>query len=847
MNRKLVLLDGNSITHRAFHALPPMDADGTPTNAVFGFFSMLLRALRDEQAEYLAVAFDPHGPTFRHAQYADYKAGRPPTPEDLRVQFPILREILQAMGVPILSVDGYEADDMLGTVSRRVSEAGDVCVLVTGDRDAFQLAGERVSILYTRRGATDVVRVTPEYIQETYGVSPERLIDIKGLMGDASDNLPGIPGIGEKTAIRLISRYGTLENALAEGARQEKGKLQERLIQGRENAEMSKRLATIARDAPVEFDMDSCRADTMPGGLGALQKYKLVKISDQVRKLFAVEEAPETRETHEVREIAPDALEAILSTAREAQLAFGGDAFFASVAGVHYRVSLGGDLLAPGAAQDDIARAVAALFASAARLTVHDAKAFYALGLPVPQNIFDTKLAAYAINPQLGGGFSLQAACGQVDVPCDPAAPTADMSALRQRQEERMRADGVEGVFSRIEMPLCAVLNDMEHAGFLVDGQELARLGEQYRAKLSELTARIYELAGESFNINSPKQLGELLFEKMGLPGGKKTQRGYSTDAQVLESLAGQFEIAAQILEYRKVHKLNSTYIEALLRLRGADGRIHTSFDQVATATGRISSLEPNLQNIPVRSEMGREIRRAFIAPEGCVLVDADYSQIELRVLAHMSGDETMQGAFLRGEDIHRSTAAAVEGVPPEAVTPKMRSAAKAVNFGIVYGISDFGLAKNLGISRQEARDFIDRYLARYPKVKAYMDACVENGRSHGYVTTLFGRRRYLPELKSANYNQRAFGERAAMNSPIQGTAADIIKLAMVRVNQALSAQGYKSRLILQVHDELIVEAPIEEAQSVAALVRREMEGVIALDVPLSADVSTGGNWYDCK
>ena len=575
MNRKLVLLDGNSITHRAFHALPPMDADGTPTNAVFGFFSMLLRALRDEQAEYLAVAFDPHGPTFRHAQYADYKAGRPPTPEDLRVQFPILREILQAMGVPILSVDGYEADDMLGTVSRRVSEAGDVCVLVTGDRDAFQLAGERVSILYTRRGATDVVRVTPEYIQETYGVSPERLIDIKGLMGDASDNLPGIPGIGEKTAIRLISRYGTLENALAEGAKQEKGKLQERLIQGRESAEMSKRLATIARDAPVEFDMDSCRADTMPGGLGALQKYKLVKISDQVRKLFAVEEAPETRETHEVREIAPDALEAILSTAREAQLAFGGDAFFASVAGAHYRVSLGGDLLAPGAAQDDIARAASALFASAARLTVHDAKAFYALGLPVSQNIFDTKLAAYAINPQLGGGFSLQAACGQVDVPCDPAAPTADMSALRQRQEERMRADGVEGVFSRIEMPLCAVLNDMEHAGFLVDGQELARLGEQYRAKLSELTARIYELAGESFNINSPKQLGELLFEKMGLPGGKKTQRGYSTDVQVLESLAGQFEIAAQILEYRKVHKLNSTYIEALLRLRGADGNRH--------------------------------------------------------------------------------------------------------------------------------------------------------------------------------------------------------------------------------------------------------------------------------
>ena len=427
--------------------------------------------------------------------------------------------------------------------------------------------------------------------------------------------------MAKKTAIRLISRYGTLENALAEGAKQEKGKLQERLIQGRESAEMSKRLATIARDAPVEFDMDSCRADTMPGGLGALQKYKLVKISDQVRKLFAVEEAPETRETHEVREIAPDALEAILSTAREAQLAFGGDAFFASVAGAHYRVSLGGDLLAPGAAQDDIARAASALFASAARLTVHDAKAFYALGLPVPQNIFDTKLAAYAINPQLGGGFSLQAACGQVDVPCDPAAPTADMSALRQRQEERMRADGVEGVFSRIEMPLCAVLNDMEHAGFLVDGQELARLGEQYRAKLSELTARIYELAGESFNINSPKQLGELLFEKMGLPGGKKTQRGYSTDAQVLESLAGQFEIAAQILEYRKVHKLNSTYIEALLRLRGADGRIHTSFDQVATATGRISSLEPNLQNIPVRSEMGREIRRAFIAPEGCVLV----------------------------------------------------------------------------------------------------------------------------------------------------------------------------------------------------------------------------------
>ena len=847
MNRKLVLLDGNSITHRAYHALPAMDAGGTPTNAVFGFFSMLLRALRDEQAQYLAVAFDPHGPTFRHEQYAEYKAGRPPMPDDLRVQFPILREILQAMGVPILSVDGYEADDMLGTVSRRVAGAGDLCVLVTGDRDAFQLAGERVSILYTRRGATDVIRVTPEYIQETYGVSPEHLIDIKGLMGDASDNLPGIPGIGEKTAIRLISRYGTLENALNEGAQQEKGKLKERLSQGRESAEMSKRLATISRDAPVEFDMESCRVDTMPGGLEALQKYKLFKISEQVRKLFGAPEPAAPKETHEVREIAPEALETLLASAQEAQLAFVGDAFFATVGGEHHRVSLGGDLLAPGAAQDDVARAAAPLFSSEAEITVHDAKAFYALGLPVPRHIFDTKLAAYAIDPQLGGGFSLKAASEQVEAPYDPAAPTADMRALRRSQEARLREDGVETVFSHIEMPLCAVLHDMERAGFLVDAQELSRLGSQYREKLAGLTERIYELAGETFNINSPKQLGELLFDKMGLPGGKKTQRGYSTDAQVLESLAGQFEIAARILEYRKIHKLNSTYIEALLRLRGADGRIHTSFDQVATATGRISSLEPNLQNIPVRSEMGREIRRAFIAPEGCVLVDADYSQIELRVLAHMSGDETMQGAFLRGEDIHRSTAAAVEGVPPESVTPQMRSAAKAVNFGIVYGISDFGLAKNLGISRQEARDFIDRYLARYPKVKAYMDACVENGRSRGYVTTLFGRRRYLPELKSANYNQRSFGERAAMNSPIQGTAADIIKLAMVRVNQALTAQGYKSRLILQVHDELIIEAPLAEAADVAELVRREMEGVVALDVPLCADVSTGGNWYDCK
>ncbi|MBE5767005.1 MAG: DNA polymerase I [Clostridiales bacterium] len=855
MSRKLLLLDGNSIMHRAYHALPPMDADGTPTNAVFGFLNMLLRAVRDEGAEYAAVAFDPHGPTFRHESFAEYKAGRAATPDDLRTQFTVIREILDAMEVPIVSVPGFEADDMLGTVSAIVEKAGDECVLITGDRDAFQLAGKGVTVMYTKRGTADVVHITPEYIFENYGTTPERLVDIKGLMGDNSDNIPGIPGVGEKTAIRLISQYGTLENVLEEGVVKEKGKLRERIETYADSARMSKTLATIIRNAPVDFDMEKCALATIGRGLGALKKYKLVKIAEQVAKMFPegdsdAQDAPQVvREAREVAEISLDELaQWAKNCSGEVYLSFEDDAFYVSANGTHFRVLLGGgDLLSAGVEEADILCAIAPVW-ERADVTVHDIKQFYAAGALPAESAYDVKLAAYAIDPQLPGGFTLKKVTEQVDIEYDPAAPTADMAAVKQAQKTRIAEAGLESVFSEIEMPLARVLADMEKAGFLVDEGELIRLGGEYRAHIESLSEKIYEIAGERVNLNSPKQLGELLFEKMGLPAsGKKTQRGYSTDAAVLENLAEKYEIARLILEYRKVYKLNSTYIEALLRLRGADGRIHTSFDQVATATGRISSLEPNLQNIPVRTEMGREIRRAFIAPEGYTLVDADYSQIELRVLAHMSGDAAMQEAFRQGADIHLSTAAAVEGVAPEEVTPQMRSAAKAVNFGIVYGISDFGLAKNLGISRQSAREFIDRYLATYPGVKAYMDACVETGKSQGYVSTLFGRRRYLPELKNANYNIRSFGERAAMNSPIQGTAADIIKLAMVRVSEALRAGGLKSRLILQVHDELIVEAPMEEAEQVRQILKQEMESVVKLSVPLCADISTGGNWNACK
>ena len=860
MAGKIVLLDGYSLMYRAFHALQsPMSApDGTPTNAVHGFVMMLLKTVEEEKPEKLAVAFDVHAPTLRAQRYADYKATRKPMPDELRAQDPIIRELIVRMGLPILEMAGYEADDILGTISARCEREDREAVIVTGDRDSFQLSGEKTTILYTKKGISDTVRVTPEYIKEVYGLEPKQMIDVKGLMGDASDNIPGVPGVGEKTALKLIAQYGSLEKVLDTADAEQKGRLRERLLEHRALAELSKELATIDRGVPLAFDWSEWTLDGLGGALPRLRELRMNAAARRLMEVaghFAPVSIPAAPKA--AREKLPkiERMESLEQTAaRVAELA--GDAKWAAayleseltVATDKARLSLpaAGDLLSPGVTAEEAARALAPLLTADCPKFLYNVKALSPDFDALRGEITDVMLAAYALNPQRES-FAAGALCAEEEIESFGEHPARALYELGVRQRAQLKQNDLERVYAEIELPLARVLGDMEREGFLVDADALRALGEEFRAHIALLTDEIAALMGARINLNSPKQLGEMLFDKMGLPAPKKTQRGYSTSAEVLENLAAEHEVCAKILEYRKYQKLESTYIDSLLNLQDAAGRIHSRFDQVATATGRISSAEPNLQNIPVRTELGRQIRRAFIARPGCVLVDADYSQIELRVLAHMSGDETMIEAFREGQDIHARTASEVYGVPLEQVTHEMRSASKAVNFGIVYGISDFTLAKNISVSRKEAREFIERYFERYPGVKRYMDAAVAEGREKGYVTTLMGRRRYLPELASANFNLRSFGERCAMNSPIQGTAADIIKLAMIRVADALRKGGYKARLILQVHDELIVEAPEDEQERVRALLKDCMEGVAALAVPLKTDISVGRDWRECK
>ena len=860
MAGKIVLLDGYSLMYRAFHALQsPMSApDGTPTNAVHGFVMMLLKTVEEEKPEKLAVAFDVHAPTLRAQRYADYKGTRKPMPDELRAQDPIIRELIVRMGLPILEMAGYEADDILGTVSARCEREDREAVIVTGDRDSFQLSGEKTTILYTKKGISDTVRVTPEYIKEVYGLEPKQMIDVKGLMGDASDNIPGVPGVGEKTALKLIAQYGSLEKVLDTADAEQKGRLRERLLEHRALAELSKELATIDRDVPLAFDWNGWTLDGLGGALPRLRELRMNAAARRLTEVaghFAPVSIPAAPKA--AREKLPkiERMESLEQTAaRIAELA--GDAKWAAayleseltVATDQARLSLpaAGDLLSPGVTAEEAARALAPLLTADCPKFLYNVKALSPDFDALRGEITDVMLAAYALNPQRES-FAAGALCAEEGIESFGEHPARALYELGVRQRAQLKQNDLERVYAEIELPLARVLGDMEREGFLVDADALRALGEEFRAHIALLTDEIAALMDARINLNSPKQLGEMLFDKMGLPAPKKTQRGYSTSAEVLENLAAGHEVCAKILEYRKYQKLESTYIDSLLNLQDAAGRIHSRFDQVATATGRISSAEPNLQNIPVRTELGRQIRRAFIARPGCVLVDADYSQIELRVLAHMSGDETMIEAFREGQDIHARTAAEVYGVPLDQVTHEMRSASKAVNFGIVYGISDFTLAKNISVSRKEAREFIERYFERYPGVKRYMDAAVAEGREKGYVTTLMGRRRYLPELASANFNLRSFGERCAMNSPIQGTAADIIKLAMIRVADALRKGGYRARLILQVHDELIVEAPGDEQERVRALLKDCMEGVAALAVPLKTDISVGRDWRECK
>ena len=841
MRDLFLIVDGNSLLHRAFHALPLMDYEGQYTNALHGFLNMLLRCMRERNPRWCAVAFDEHAPTFRHTAYAEYKAGRARTPDELRPQFDSIKEILSAMGLGVLSLTGYEADDILGTLSLQVREKGADALLLTGDRDALQLVDDEITLLLTRKGISEVEECTPARVKELFGVTPAQITDLKGLMGDSSDNIPGVPGVGEKTAVKLLDQYETLENVLAHGD-EIKGKLGEKVRANADQARFSKWLATIKRDIPLTVRYDACEAHHLRDGLPALRKYGLMTIANRI-----------AQEEGEAPEVAPVALKfsdwqeltaasaAALSQKEKVAVYLGEEEITLCDGQDRLKAQLGGqmDLFSMEIAGDAMEDCMPEWQRP---VITHDGKRLLHTladqGKPLPEIAFDTMLAAYALNPQ-EKTYHLSA-FGDADA--------SGVWALMTKQQMQMRQLDVEKLYREIELPLLNVLFDMEREGFRVDTEVLREIGSRLSAQETALREDIYRLCGVGeFNINSPKQLGEVLFGKLGLQTGRKTSKGYSTDADTLEGLREKHPAIGPILEYRQVSKLHGTYIDALIRKVGPDGRIHTFFDQTGTATGRISSAEPNLQNIPVRTDMGREIRRAFVAAPGHVLVDADYSQIELRILAHFSADHAMVDAFRQGQDIHARTAAEVAGIDISEVTPQMRSHAKAVNFGLVYGISDFGLARNTGMTRKEAAAFIERYFAAYPGVQKFMEEKKAEGYANGEVRTLFGRVRRLPELKSPNYNMRSFGERAAMNTPVQGTAADIIKLAMVRVHEALKKGNFKSKLILQVHDELIIEAPEAEKDAVAALLKDCMEHVIDLSVPLVAEVKMGNSWYETK
>ena len=850
---RLVLIDGYSLMHRAFYAIPALSKDGVYTNALFGFFNMLLKVIADAQPDYLIVTLDAHAPTFRHGTYAEYKAGRKPMPEELRPQMKRLREVLESIGIQQMELAGWEADDLMGTLSLQAAGQGTESVLVTGDRDSFQLIGDKTRVWFTRKGLTEIEDLNPEALMQGYGIRPDQVPDLKGLMGDSSDNIPGIAGVGEKTALKLLNEYDKLENVLANGDKI-KGKLGERVRGGVESASMSKQLATIDRNAPVEFDK---QAAVLPTKEKFAPAFAELGFRSLLERLNLSAEAAETKnekpaEENWQDEMELDTMEAIASFIETEVHAFAlhkaADALLlADDTGRLARIPLQGDLLSPGVDEVSALTALQPWLCGNAEKRVYDVKAWRTelakVGLEMLPPYMDVGIAGYLIEPS--DSASAEKLC---DRQLGAEASAKSLYKLADVQREKLAQQGMKKLFEEVELPLADVLFHMEREGFRVDREALAALQDSFGEKIAEIQQAVYDVSGEVFNILSPKQLGTVLFEKLGLPAGRKTKSGYSTDAEVLEGLIDAHPVVPLVLQYRSFTKLKSTYVDGLLKLSDERGIIHTTLNQMVTVTGRISSAEPNLQNIPVRTELGRVMRKVFVPKNSDhLLVDADYSQIELRVLAHMAQEENMLDAFRKGQDIHARTAAEINEVSLEAVTSDMRSAAKAVNFGIVYGISDFGLARNIGVTRKEAAAFIDKYFARYPKIKEYMDSCVRLGHEQGYVTTLFGRRRNLPELKASNYNTRSFGERAAMNTPIQGTAADIIKIAMVRVHKALKDEGFKAKLILQVHDELIVDAPKEEAEAVSALLQREMESAVEMSVKLTAEVKTGTSWFETK
>ena len=851
MNR-IILIDGNSLLFRAFFALPPMTSrDGIPTGAVHGFLSMLLKLLSCGP-DYCAVAFDLKTPTFRHLRFDAYKAGRRETPDELITQIDLVKDLLAEMGIRVITLEGYEADDILGTLSLLAEKEGIPSLIVTGDRDALQLVSDLNHVLLTKKGISETVEYTPGLLLETFGLTPEQMKDLKALMGDNSDNIPGVPGVGEKTALKLLAEYGDLKSIL-ENAQNIKGKLGERIRENTELAMLSYELGTIDREAPVPEGIRDCAFD--PGSMlrakGTLMKLGLNGILQRLPELSSRQTAEPEKTLKRSTRTLPE-LEDLIRNAKERgsiaidyesgfTLAYDPENCFV----VSDEAGVFPEDLQPGmiwSALKEILcdRTVEKIVFDSKKLR-HILRGY---GCTLDGPVQDLMIEEYLINAVRPAADARSLVRDRLQTDSCNAAILYDLSACMRK--ELLSLD-MGALYDEMEYPLSEVLFEMECAGFTVDGAILNELSADFGTQAAELEKEIYALAGEKFNILSTKQLGHILFEKLSLPTGKKTKTGFSTDADTLESIREQHPIVEKVIDYRFVTKLKSTFLDGLLQSIDGDGKLHTQFNQCVTATGRISSTEPNLQNIPVRTAQGREIRKAFIAEKGNVLVGADYSQIELRLLAHISGDESLIAAFNSGDDIHRRTASEIFGIPLEAVTPDLRSAAKAVNFGIVYGISDFGLARNLNIPIRRAGQFIEQYLNRYSKVREYMRSSVEQGRRNGYAVTLFHRRRNLPELKSGNYNTRSFGERVAMNMPIQGTAADIIKMAMVNVFRALRDGGYKARLVLQIHDELIIDTPVEERDAVLVLIREIMENVIPLKVPLLAEAKAGMSWFDTK
>ena len=903
MNRseKLVLIDGHSILNRAFYGVPDLtNAQGLHTNAIYGFLNILFKILEEENPDYLAVAFDVHAPTFRHKMYEAYKGTRKPMPEELREQVPVMKDVLRAMGVVMVEHAGLEADDILGTLAKKAEAAGKEVSLVSGDRDLLQIADGHIKIRIprTKQGRTEIEDYYPEDVEKAFGVTPLQFIDLKALMGDASDNIPGVPKVGQKTAAELMSRFGSLENIYVHVEEIEKKSIRESLKENRALADLSKELATIRTDSEVELDYEAARAEGFFTGEAYLL-FKQLEFKNMLSRFEAGEGEGDSRELEKsfVFLKHPNDLLGRLKKIRSGErvglhiaaeetgggrpgtllgiavsLPEGETCFLAVKAQEEGQLSLFGNMGGDGEETEELRQALREL-SGRCRIAAFDIKRQYDwLDQEDTERYFDILIGAYLLNPlkndyepesiameHLGlavpgraecfGKLKLREAAAQQPEQfgryCCYAAYVSARAA--EALERKLEETGMDGLMREMEMPLSLVLYDMEKEGVEVRRQELKDYGDALIARIQELEASIHEQAGKPFNINSPKQLGEVLFETMHMPGGKKTKTGYSTAADVLEKLSEDYPIVRDILEYRGLTKLKSTYADGLAAYIGEDRRIHTSFNQTITATGRISSTEPNLQNIPMRMELGRRIRKVFVPREGFEFMDADYSQIELRVLAHMSGDEQLIEAYRMDQDIHRITASKVFHTPFEEVTALQRRNAKAVNFGIVYGISSFGLSQDLSISRKEASEYIGQYFATYPGVKAFLDRLVDDAKRLGYARTMFGRRRPVPELSSSNFMQRSFGERVAMNSPIQGTAADIIKIAMIRVWRALRAAGLRSRLILQVHDELVVETLLEEEEQVRRILEENMKSAAELAVTLEIDLHTGENWYEAK